>query len=150
MLVITSELNAEIILFPAFIQTRAVVMHSQHTGSAPHGEQPAGICERRWSPKTWPSQIRKYLLPKEDSPEMCLIQLPPKDCRCRQWKWERAASRWAHLVGLGSLRKSYRWAKPLCQSCPALMEIKRLFTSVPVEARQRQEATCMRLLKIAN
>lgn len=43
MLVITSELNAELILFPTPIQTGAVVMHSQHTGSAHHGEQPAGI-----------------------------------------------------------------------------------------------------------
>lgn len=45
MLVITSELNAELILFPTPIQTGAVVMHSQHTGSAHHGEQPAGIWE---------------------------------------------------------------------------------------------------------
>lgn len=47
MLVITSEVNAGLILFPAPIQTGAVVMRSPHTGSAHRGEQPAGICERR-------------------------------------------------------------------------------------------------------
>lgn len=46
MLVITSELYADLILFPAPIQVGAVLMHSLCMDSAHHEGQPAGICER--------------------------------------------------------------------------------------------------------
>lgn len=47
MLVITFELNAELILFAAPIQKGAEFMYSQHMGSAHCGKHPAGICKRR-------------------------------------------------------------------------------------------------------
>lgn len=121
-------------------------MHSLCMGSAHHEGQPAGICERRWSLRTsssWPSQVRKCLLPSEDLPEICLILLLPQGCQGHQWKWERAASSRARPVGSGSLQESSCWAKMLCESLALLSwKIKRRFTSVLVGTRSRQEATC--------
>lgn len=142
MLVITSELYAELILFPAPIQAGGVLMHSLCMDSAHHEGQPAGICERRWSPKTWPSQVWKYLLPSEDLPEICLILLllglPGASVEvgtgCQQLSTSRGIRLPAEELLLG---KNVVW-----KSCSALMKIKRRFTSVPVGARSRQEATC--------
>lgn len=151
MLVITSELYAELILFPAPIQAGGVLMHSLCMDSAHHEGQPAGICERRWSPKTWPSQVRKYLLPSEDLPEICLILLLPQGCQGRQWKWERVASSWACPVGSGSLQKSSCWAKMLCESL-ALLSWKLRGASHQYQwgPGQDKRQHVLRLLKIAN
>jgi len=46
-----SKVNAGLILLPPLVLT-ALQPRSQHTGSARHGEQPAGVCGRSCSPET--------------------------------------------------------------------------------------------------
>lgn len=125
--------------FPSSHPGRGVLMHSLCMDSAHQEGQPAGICERRWSPKTsgmegpaarwrlaWnmPYPVTATGLPGASVEGGMGCQLSP-----------------SHGIRLPAkellLGKNVVW-----KSCSALTKVKWWFTSVLVGARSRQEATC--------
>lgn len=142
MLVITSELYAELILFPAPIQAGSVLMHSPCMDCTPWRAASRYLWEEM---KSWDLTFSgtevppaKWRLAWNVPYPVTTTGLPGASVEVGTGCQQLSTSRGIRLpAGELLLGKNVVW-----KSCSALMKIKRRFTSVRGGCRSRQEATC--------